>query len=316
VASCWIERRHGTTGTRFRVEYGAGGRESRARYAGSFTTKREALARKAWVAGELAAMRVPDLGILAPQEAAETLRAASERWQASRVDVRESTKVQHRTALGRVLPILGARTIDSLTPANVAELVATLDGDGKARESIRKSVTALAMVLDFAGVSPNPARDRVQVRLPREEPEEPEPPSAEHVEAVAWLLPTPYLVALLVLDATGVRIGELEAAGLGDLDENRRAPGSSAPLSPRRGVLGGLSFRPTCTRSSSSGCPRVRTATPRRRSSPALRPTVCGWRSAVPAETPGCRTSPRTHFGTAASPSCTGKAGHGQRSAS
>jgi integrase len=84
-------------------------------------------------------------------------------------------------------------------------------------------VTALAMVLDFAGVSPNPARDRVQVRLPREEPVEPEPPSADHVEAVAWLLPVPYLLGLLILDATGVRVGELEAARVGDLDEQRRA---------------------------------------------------------------------------------------------
>jgi hypothetical protein len=32
---------------------------------------------------------------------------------------------------------------------------------GGIRESIRKTVTAVAMVLDHAGVSPNPARDRV-----------------------------------------------------------------------------------------------------------------------------------------------------------
>jgi integrase len=52
---------------------------------------------------------------------------------------------------------------------------------------------------------------------------EPEPPSADHVEAVAWLLKPAYLLALLVLDATGARFGELEAARLGDLDEQRRA---------------------------------------------------------------------------------------------
>jgi len=84
-------------------------------------------------------------------------------------------------------------------------------------------LTALAMILDFAGVTPNPARDRVQVRLPREEPTEMEPPSAEHVEKVGWLLQPDYLLATLVLDATGVRVGELEAATLGDLDESRRA---------------------------------------------------------------------------------------------
>jgi integrase len=223
VASTWIERRHGKTGVRFRVEYRVGGRESRPRYAGSFKTKREALIQKAWVAGELAALRVPDLAALKAPIAAPTLSDAARRWQESRIDVRETTRLQHRTALRRVLPIIGPLRVDEITPATVAGIVASLAAEGKARESIRKTVTALAMVLDFHSVSPNPARDRVQVRLPREEPEEPEPPSADHVETVGWLLTLPYLVAMLVLDATGVRVGELEAARIGDLDENRRA---------------------------------------------------------------------------------------------
>jgi integrase len=156
-------------------------------------------------------------------ERAPNLREVAERWQASRVDVRESTKVQHRTALGRLLPVLGDRPIDAIRPADVAALVAKLAEAGKARESIRKSVTALAMVLDFGEISPNPARDRVQVKLPLSEPEEPEPPSAEHVEAAAWRLSAPYLLAPLTLEGTGCRVGELEAAKIGDLDEGRRA---------------------------------------------------------------------------------------------
>jgi integrase len=70
---------------------------------------------------------------------------------------------------------------------------------------------------------PNPARERVQVRLPLEEPGEPETPSAEHVEAAGWLLTPPYLVAMLTLEVTGCRVGEFEAARLGDLDERRQA---------------------------------------------------------------------------------------------
>jgi integrase len=205
------------------VIYRLGGRESRHRYGGAFATKREALIRKAWIAGELAAMRVPDLDSLTEPTQAPTVAEMSERWQASRVDVRTSTTIQHRTALRRVLPILGSRPVDTLAPADVAELVARLAAEGKARESIRKSLTALAMVLDFSGISPNPARDRVQVRLPREEPHEPEPPTAEAVEAVAWLLTPTYRLALLVLDATGARVSELAAARVGDLDEHRRA---------------------------------------------------------------------------------------------
>ena len=116
-----------------------------------------------------------------------------------------------------------SKTRSGVTPADVAGLVACLAKKGKARESIRKSVTALAMVLDYAGIAPNPARDRITVRLPLEEPTEPEPPSAAHVEAVGWLLTIPYLIALLVLDATGARVGEIEAARVGDLDEGRQA---------------------------------------------------------------------------------------------
>jgi integrase len=224
MPSVWLKRRAAASGSvRFRVVYRVGGRESRVRYAGSFQTKREALVRKAWVAGELAAMRVPDLSILAESPMAPALRDVAERWQASRVDVRESTTIQHRTALNRVVPVLGDRPVDEISAADVADLVGRLVDDGKARESIRKSVTALAMVLDFAEISPNPARDRVKVKLPLEEPEEPEPPSAEHVEAAGAVLTVPYLVATLVLDATGARVGELEAARLGDLDESRQA---------------------------------------------------------------------------------------------
>ena len=84
-------------------------------------------------------------------------------------------------------------------------MVDVLAGEGKARESIRKSKTALAMVLDHVAVRPNPARDR-RVKLPLEEPEEVEPPVADHVEAAAWMLAPSYVLGLLVLDATGARM--------------------------------------------------------------------------------------------------------------
>jgi hypothetical protein len=125
---------------------------------------------------------------------APTLREKAAQWQASRKDVRGSTTIQHRTALGRVLPILGTSPVDAIRVDDVQELVDALVAEGKARETIRKSRTALAMVLDYVRVRPNPARDRL-VRLPLEEPAEVEPPIAEHVEAVAWLLPANYLIA-------------------------------------------------------------------------------------------------------------------------
>src|SRR5947209_16595835 len=105
-------------------------------------------------------MRVPDLAALKRKaQPAAALREKAREWQASRRDVRDSTATQHRTALARVLPRLGARPYDSITLDDVQSLVDALAAEGKARETIRKSRTALAMVLDFARVSQNPARD-------------------------------------------------------------------------------------------------------------------------------------------------------------
>jgi integrase len=223
MPSVWIERRRGGKGgSRSLVKYRLGGRESAHRYAGSFPTRREALARRRWVAGELAAMRVPRIGALEDgSPSVPTLAEAAASWRASRVDVAEATAVGHRVQLDRLLPLLGSCRVDEISAADVAGLVTALHGAGRKRETIRKSVSVLAQVLDFAGVKDNPARDRVHVRLPREEREEPTPPSAEQIEAVLALMPIRYALALLVLEATGMRVGELEEKGLrcGDLDE-------------------------------------------------------------------------------------------------
>jgi len=223
MASVWIRTRTAKDGSkRYRVEYRLGGREARIRYGGSFGTKREATIRAGWIAGELAAQRVPDLGVPAERAAERTLREAARRWQESRVDVAENTRLQHRSAVRLLLPLLGDQRVNTITPADVADLVATLIVKGKARETVRKSLAALAMILDHEGVTPNPARDKVKVRLPRQEMPEVVPPTAAHVLAVHGLLPTRYRLPLLVLDATGMRLGELERLTWGDVDEPRQ----------------------------------------------------------------------------------------------
>jgi hypothetical protein len=169
MASSWITTRVTRTGERrYRVEFRLGGREAPTRCGGSFRTKREAEGRKRWISGELAARRVPDLVSL-ETSARSTVAEACERWRASRVDVTEPTRVLHRVALARVVPVLGGRRVDELTGDDVAHLVETLSAAGKRRETIRKSVKYLAAVLDYEGVTPNPCRDRQRIRLPHEE---------------------------------------------------------------------------------------------------------------------------------------------------
>jgi integrase len=223
MASTWIVRRQrGDGGTTYRVLFRLGGRESMPKHGGSFPTMREARIRRDWIAGELAAMRVPLLSFDSAAHS-QTLEAAAEAGQASRVDVADGTAATHRVNLRRILPKLGSRDVDSIEPSDVAALVSQLDDGGLKRESIRKTVSTLAMILDFAGRAGerNPARDRLTVKLPREAREEPKPPTAEQVLAVHALLPRVYRLPLLVLDATGMRVGELEALTWGDVDEAR-----------------------------------------------------------------------------------------------
>jgi integrase len=216
-----VETRKTDTGAvRYRVRYRVGGAETRPRYAGLFKTKREATIRQAWVLGELAAMRVPDLELLGDESRAPTVREAAERWLASRIDVAENTKGNHRSAVAAIVPLIGSGRVDSIGPTDVADLVASLC-ESRRRETVRKMLLALGMIFDHAGVAPNPARDRIAVKLPFERKAEIAPPTAEHVRAVHDLLPNRYRLPLLILDATGMRLGELERLTWGDVDESR-----------------------------------------------------------------------------------------------
>jgi integrase len=137
------------------------------------------------------------------------------------VDVAEGTVHTYRVNLERILPRLGDKTLDAITPATVTALIAELHEGGLKRESIRKTVSTLSQVLDFHKVEPNPARDR-NVKFAREAKREPKPPTAEHVESVFQLLPAVYRLPLLLLDATGQRVGELEALTWDDVDEPKQ----------------------------------------------------------------------------------------------
>ena len=223
---------------RYRVLYRLGGRESTERYGGSFMTRKLALTRKACIIGELAAQRVPDLRLVA-QDAptALTLREAADRWRESRVDVADSTRVLHRVALDRVLPILGDRPVDGITVADVTDLVGRLHRNGRKRETIAKSVTCLAQTLDHAGIAPNPARDKLHVRLPREERDELNPPTANHVEAVYRTVPAVHRLPLLWLDWSGARVGSVDNLRVSDYDEPLRRVRLRASVSKSRRAL-------------------------------------------------------------------------------
>src|SRR4051812_15874158 len=107
MPSAWVARRATKRGTSYRVMFRTGGRESAPRYAGAFRTMREARIRRDYVAGELAAMRIPDLRVVEPTRP-DTFHVIAERWRASRRDVTVRTAENHRVDLARALPVLGA----------------------------------------------------------------------------------------------------------------------------------------------------------------------------------------------------------------
>lgn len=219
MASAFIEKEERGGVVRYRVRYRLGGRDTPKLQGGTFATLKPARARRDWIVGEMAAMRIPDIKLLEAGPApGVTVREASRLWLASRVDVSEGTRATYGVNLARILPRVGTIELDVLSAGDVAGLVAYLVGEELARESIRKTLSTLAQVLDFAKVVPNPARDS-DVKLPPADIEEVDPPTAAHVLAVHRILPSRYRLPLLVLDATGMRIGEFAGGRWRDLDE-------------------------------------------------------------------------------------------------
>ena len=230
MPSVWISRREGATGSRHRVLYRIGGHEETPKYGGSFKRVQDAHARRRWIEGELAAMRMPDLRLLVETPKSPTLVEAAETWRSSRVDVAEQTANMHRSSVARIFkvaPHLRSRRIDELDVDDVTALIAALVETGYRRESVKKSRDALAMLLDFHDAKPNPARD-TRVKLPREEREEPDPPPADHVETVYRLLPSVHTISYLFLDWSGARVAAI------DQTAGRRLRRAARPRAPPR----------------------------------------------------------------------------------
>jgi integrase len=219
MASAFVTRIKRGGNVRFRVRYRIGGCSTPMLSGGTFKTRREANLRRDWIAGELAAKRFPDLST--HTTAPLTFGAAADRWLGSRRDVADGTRSTYHVALGRLRPRLQHRPLAELTPTFWNELIGELAALPLARDSIRKTLSVAAMILDHEQVEPNPVRSPL-VKLPRAEKRIVAPPTAAHVLAVHGLLPSRYRLPLVVLEATGMRIGELQALTWGDVDEPRR----------------------------------------------------------------------------------------------
>jgi hypothetical protein len=76
----------------------------------------------------------------------------------------------YRVALGRLVPGAGDTAVDAIDAPKVAGLVADLHAGGLRKQTIRKTVSVLAMILDHSRIASRPVRFRgaSDPRLPRQ----------------------------------------------------------------------------------------------------------------------------------------------------
>src|SRR5262245_50204588 len=73
--------------------------------------------------------------------------------------------------------------------------------------SVRRYVATLRLLLDYAGVDPNPARDK-RVKLPTVVVEEPCPPTAGQFLTMLDHMQARHRLPFVLIEQTGITIGE------------------------------------------------------------------------------------------------------------
>jgi integrase len=218
VASAYITTRTTQTGKkRFVVRYRLHGGDSKVRHAGSFKTMREAKLRRDLVGGELARGNNPAerlSALFAEPVKARTFAEVAEAYRVSRLDLAAETTKNLGSHLKAILPTFEDRDPATITFQDVQAWVAGLELKAS---SVRRYTATLRLILDYAGVDPNPARDG-RVRLPTIVTEEPQPPTAKQFLAILDKTPTRWRLPFVLIEQTGMTVGEASSLAWGDVD--------------------------------------------------------------------------------------------------
>lgn len=221
MASVSITRRRTSSGPRYVVRYRLGGRAYPLLHGGSFARERDAKTRRDFIAGELAASRNPAdaLRMLVEQpRTVATCSAWGEKYLASRIDVDSNTIKSYKTALRKIDATFGARDPHTTTVDEIAAWVATLAETHKPG-TVQLYLLTFRLLLDYANVDPNPARDP-RVKLPKRVREEPQPPSSEHLLAILDAMGKKWRLLFVTIEQGALRLGEAVQLKWGDVDRD------------------------------------------------------------------------------------------------
>lgn len=207
---------------RYVVRFRVGGSDTPLIHAGSFPLKREAQARLDLIRGELAAGRDPRVLLMEVTHPVElpkprTIADDAQAYETSRIDLAPGTRRNVKSHLLRIVARFGDLAPEAVTVQLVRQWVGELDA-ALSPTSVKQYVTTLRQLLDFAGVDPNPARDR-RVKLPSLIGEEPTPPDADHFLRILDSIADRMVLPLIVAEQTAMRVGEIATLSWGDVDE-------------------------------------------------------------------------------------------------
>lgn len=195
----------------------------RPRYAGSFTVKEHAEARRLLVGGWIAEGRAREIpSLLAQLQVGRSLAAMLDETLALMPTPSASQRKKFANAKS-ALGALGEIPVEDLTRHDVQRWINAGAERGHAASTTQQYLGVVRQVLDHADLGrPNPARDPRLFLPVIEEDEEFSPPTWDEFCAIVEALAPKYRDLFRTIEGTGLRISEALRVEWGDLDLERR----------------------------------------------------------------------------------------------
>jgi integrase len=174
-----------------------------------------------------------------PRRGDITLTEWSEGWLAGR-RVRPTTAARDKSYVGSlILPTLGKRPLNRLTPDELRRWLANLEASGKAPATIQKAWQILSQMVSQAVDDGRLARSPLPRRpnLPKAQRDDMKVLTPDQVHQLADAIDARYRVMVLVAAYTGLRWGETAGLRLSDVDILRRTINVGGTLTEVAGVV-------------------------------------------------------------------------------